>query len=39
MSDAAKQHPLVDTTEPNLLDDVFDYDLPPKIRFDGPWSR
>jgi isopropylmalate/homocitrate/citramalate synthase len=31
-----KEHPLIDTTEPNLLEDTFDYDLPPKIWFDGP---
>ena len=31
-----KEHPLIDTTEPNLLEETFDYDLPPKIRFDGP---
>lgn len=28
--------PLVDTTQPNLLDEMFDYGLPPKILFDGP---
>ncbi len=26
----------VEATEPNLLDEQFDYDLPPKILFDGP---
>ena len=31
-----KAHPLQDVTEPNLLEETFDYDLPPKIRFDGP---
>jgi isopropylmalate/homocitrate/citramalate synthase len=31
-----KSFPLVDTTEPNLLEETFDYDLPPLIRFDGP---
>ncbi len=35
-TETRKTHPLVDTTEPNLLEDVFDYNLPPKIRFDGP---
>ena len=35
-ADARKSHELVNTTEPNLLEDVFDYGLPPKIRFDGP---
>jgi isopropylmalate/homocitrate/citramalate synthase len=33
---ARKEHPFTDSTEPNLLDDVFDYSMPPKIRFDGP---
>lgn len=36
MSAPRKQHPLVDATEPNLLEDTFSYDLPPFIRFDGP---
>ena len=31
-----KSFPLVDATEPNLLEDTFDYSLPPLIRFDGP---
>jgi isopropylmalate/homocitrate/citramalate synthase len=31
-----KEHPLVDSTSPNLLEETFDYDLPPKIKFDGP---
>ena len=31
-----KAHPLVDTTEPNLLEQTFDYNLPPLIRFDSP---
>ncbi|MFV2068474.1 MAG: hypothetical protein ACC645_16005, partial [Pirellulales bacterium] len=30
-----KEHPLVNTTEPNLLEETFDYDMPPKIKFDG----
>jgi citrate (Re)-synthase len=30
------QFPLVDATEPNLLEGTFDYSLPPRIRFDGP---
>ena len=29
-----KKHPLVDTTQPNLLEDTFDYSLPPLIKFD-----
>ena len=28
--------PLVDRTEPNLLEDTFPYELPPLIHFDGP---
>jgi isopropylmalate/homocitrate/citramalate synthase len=31
-----KTYPLKDTTEPNLLEETFDYSLPPLIRFDGP---
>ena len=31
-----KSFPLVDATEPNLLEDTFDYSLPPLIKFDGP---
>ena len=34
--DPRKDHPLINTTEPNLLDDTFDYDMPPLIKFDGP---
>ncbi len=34
--DARKEHPLIDTTEPNLMEETFDYDFPPLIRFDGP---
>ncbi len=36
MADVKKTHPLVDTTEPNLVEDVYPYDLPPLIEFDGP---
>ncbi len=36
MSNAIKPHPLVNSTEPNLLHETFDYSLPPKIKFDGP---
>ncbi len=36
MSDATKPHPLVDVPEPNLLEETFDWELPPHIRFDGP---
>ena len=31
-----KKHPLVETEQPNLLEETFNYDLPPMIRFDGP---
>ena len=31
-----KHHPLQDATEPNLLEETFEYSLPPRIRFDGP---
>jgi len=30
------KYELQDTAEPNTLDDMFDYSLPPKIQFDGP---
>jgi len=33
---AKKSFPLIDSTEPNLIEETFDYDLPPLIRFDGP---
>ncbi len=36
MSNHRKEHPLVDALVPNLLEDTFNYDLPPLIRFDGP---
>lgn len=36
MRKAIKPHPLVNTTDPNLLQETFDYSLPPKIKFDGP---
>ena len=36
MSTKRKAHPLVDVPEPNLLEQTFNYDLPPMIRFDGP---
>ena len=29
-----KPHPLINTTEPNRLDDTFDYNLPPLIKFE-----
>jgi citrate (Re)-synthase len=36
MSSLRKNHPLVNTTEPNLLEGTFNYSLPPLIKFDGP---
>jgi isopropylmalate/homocitrate/citramalate synthase len=36
MNKRKKDYPLIDTTEPNLLEQTFNYDLPPLIRFDGP---
>ena len=35
-ADERKAHPLVDATEPNLVEDVYCYDLPPLIQFEGP---
>ena len=36
MSAQIKNHPLINTTEPNLLEGTFNYSLPPLIKFDGP---
>ena len=36
IAEEKKTHPLVNTTEPNHLEETFDYSLPPLIRFDGP---
>ena len=36
ISETKKTYALIDTTEPNLLEDTFDYSLPPLIKFDGP---
>jgi isopropylmalate/homocitrate/citramalate synthase len=36
MNNRRKDHPLIDTTVPNLLEETFDYNLPPLIKFDGP---
>ena len=36
ISTPKKTFPLVDATEPNLLEDTFDYNMPPLIKFDGP---
>ena len=36
MTKKLKEYPLIDATEPNLLEETFDYNLPPLIRFDGP---
>jgi len=35
MSNTKKSFPLIDTTEPNLLEETFDYGMPPLIKFDG----
>ncbi|MGQ9574450.1 MAG: hypothetical protein ACUVUC_03965 [Thermoguttaceae bacterium] len=34
--DSVQSFSLVDATEPNLLEDTFDYSRPPRIRFDSP---
>ena len=36
MPDTPPSHPLVDRTEPNRLEETFNYSLPPLIRFEGP---
>jgi isopropylmalate/homocitrate/citramalate synthase len=36
MRDERRKHPLADSTEPNLMEDIFPYRLPPMIRLDGP---
>jgi isopropylmalate/homocitrate/citramalate synthase len=36
MGKQIKDHPLVNTAEPNLLEGTFDYSLPPLIKFEGP---
>jgi isopropylmalate/homocitrate/citramalate synthase len=36
MSKELKNHPLINTSEPNLLEETFNYSLPPLIRFEGP---
>ncbi len=36
MENSVREHRLNDTTEPNLLEETFNYNLPPLIRFDGP---
>ena len=33
----ATEYPLQDIAEPNLVEDVFPYSLPPLIKFDGQW--
>jgi len=35
--ESGKPHPLVDAAEPNLLEEVFPYSLPPLIRFEAPF--
>ena len=36
MSKVKKKHRLADAKEPNLLEDIFPYDLPPMIHLQGP---
>ncbi len=36
MSKVKKKHRLTDAKEPNLLEDIFPYDLPPLIHLEGP---
>ena len=36
MFHSKRSFPLVDTTEPNLVEKTFDYGMPPRIHFDGP---
>jgi hypothetical protein len=36
MGKVKKKHPLVDAKRPNLLEDIFPYSLPPRIRLEGP---
>ena len=36
MSKVKKKHPLVDAKRPNLVEDIFPYSLPPRIRLEGP---
>ena len=35
----AKEYPLQDIREPNLVEDTFPYTLPPLIRFEGKWTE
>jgi isopropylmalate/homocitrate/citramalate synthase len=35
----SKEYRLQDTAEPNLVEDVFPYSLPPRITFDAPWTE
>jgi len=35
MGKAKKKHRLANSTKPNLLEDIFPYTLPPRIRFEG----
>jgi isopropylmalate/homocitrate/citramalate synthase len=36
MGKVKKKHPLVDAKRPNLLEDIFPYSMPPRIRLEGP---
>ncbi|MHC4324450.1 MAG: 2-isopropylmalate synthase [Planctomycetota bacterium] len=35
MSKVKKKHPLVDAKRPNLVEDIFPYSMPPRIRLEG----
>ncbi len=35
MGKVKKKHPLVDAKRPNLLEDIFPYSMPPRIRLEG----
>jgi len=36
MGKVKKKHPLVDAKRPNLVEDIFPYSMPPRIRLEGP---
>jgi len=35
----AKEYPLQEVAEPNIVEDLFPHTLPPLIKFDAPWSE
>ena len=37
MSRDLREYPLQNVTEPNLVEDIFPYSLPPLIKFQGEW--